>query len=498
MVQSTKRDQLTEMGVKDLWKVLSPAGQSVPIKSLSGKTLAVDLSGWIVEFRANQNVPHLYLRTLYQRTTRLMKQGLKLVCVADGIAPECKRNAMMTRCKDRPGTPNVNRSRFKFIVEKCFEMLECLGLPCIWAPGEAEAYCAWLNSHGYVDGILTEDSDTFLYGGKVIYKDLKTLNKFEYEVDAYDMENIKEKLELTRETMVAMAMLVGCDYDEEGIRDIGIEKTRELITELKNNHLDPLTRITEWRNNEELQRLSKVEERRTAHCKQCQHRGTKTQHVKEGCTDCSLDVSCDQSSKVKCSCGSVYHKKEKYSQELRCYQKALQNPSFPNETMVNEYLHANDSVQRINFDRRPIDITKLKSQVEWEPHEKIAELVVQLQMTGQSSFLGTESRIRPLKIRKECKQNFVKCFEVEWTKFDTDKQTNGDCYTIIVCQDAFTKLYNNEVEKFRAEMEKEKERKKEDKLVRRGEKRKQVDSEQPKIKDFFKSKKKLSPHPDVK
>lgn len=51
---------------------------------------------------------------------------------------------------------------------------------------------------------------------------------------------------------------------------------------------------------------------------------------------------------------------------------------------------------------------------------------------------------------------------------DTDKQTNGDCYTIIVCQDAFTKLYNNEVEKFRAEMEKEKERKKEDKLVRRG------------------------------
>jgi hypothetical protein len=53
------------MGVKDLWKVLSPAGdKSVPVKSLSGKTLAVDLSGWIVEFRSNQNVPgpHLYLK----------------------------------------------------------------------------------------------------------------------------------------------------------------------------------------------------------------------------------------------------------------------------------------------------------------------------------------------------------------------------------------------------------------------------------------------------
>lgn len=51
------------MGVKDLWKVLSPvAKKSVPVKSLAGKTLAVDLSGWIVEFRTNQNEPHLYLK----------------------------------------------------------------------------------------------------------------------------------------------------------------------------------------------------------------------------------------------------------------------------------------------------------------------------------------------------------------------------------------------------------------------------------------------------
>jgi 5'-3' exonuclease len=56
------------------------------------------------------------------------------------------------------------------------------------------------------------------------------------------MGRINEELGLTRKTMVAMAMIVGCDYDEEGIRNIGIEKAQELIREFQKNHLDPLTR----------------------------------------------------------------------------------------------------------------------------------------------------------------------------------------------------------------------------------------------------------------
>jgi hypothetical protein len=33
-----------------------------------------------------------------------------------------------------------------------------------------------------VDGILTEDSDAFLYGGKVIYKDLKPYNRASFTI----------------------------------------------------------------------------------------------------------------------------------------------------------------------------------------------------------------------------------------------------------------------------------------------------------------------------
>lgn len=55
------------------------------------------------------------------------------------------------------------------------------------------------------------------------------------------MSVIEEQLGMTRDTLVAMAMLVGCDYGK-GIRDIGIEKAQELFRELRSNHMDPLTR----------------------------------------------------------------------------------------------------------------------------------------------------------------------------------------------------------------------------------------------------------------
>lgn len=37
------------MGVTSLWQILEPAKQHVPLSSLGGKTLAVDLSLWVCE-----------------------------------------------------------------------------------------------------------------------------------------------------------------------------------------------------------------------------------------------------------------------------------------------------------------------------------------------------------------------------------------------------------------------------------------------------------------
>ena len=53
---------------------------------------------------------------------------------------------------------------------ECQELLQMFGLPYIIAPMEAEAQCAWLNDHGLVDGVVTDDNDVFLFGGRHVYR----------------------------------------------------------------------------------------------------------------------------------------------------------------------------------------------------------------------------------------------------------------------------------------------------------------------------------------
>lgn len=53
---------------------------------------------------------------------------------------------------------------------ECQELLQMFGLPYIIAPVEAEAQCAWLDSEGLVDGVITDDNDVFLFGGEHVYR----------------------------------------------------------------------------------------------------------------------------------------------------------------------------------------------------------------------------------------------------------------------------------------------------------------------------------------
>ena len=54
---------------------------------------------------------------------------------------------------------------------KCCELLRHMGIKVIRSPcGEAEKACAYLNMIGRCDGVITDDSDVFLYGAKVVYR----------------------------------------------------------------------------------------------------------------------------------------------------------------------------------------------------------------------------------------------------------------------------------------------------------------------------------------
>ncbi|GLI68761.1 hypothetical protein VaNZ11_013252, partial [Volvox africanus] len=109
--------------------------------------------------------------------------------------------------------------------QECQELLQMFGLPFIVAPMEAEAQCAYLEIAGLVDGVVTDDNDVFLFGGRHVYRHIFENRKY---VEEYQMADVERELGLTRERLADMALLLGSDYTE-GCSGIGIVNAVEVV-----------------------------------------------------------------------------------------------------------------------------------------------------------------------------------------------------------------------------------------------------------------------------
>ncbi|KAH9868413.1 hypothetical protein J1614_007485 [Plenodomus biglobosus] len=125
--------------------------------------------------------------------------------------------------KDRRDADEVTQT----MIAECQHLLTLFGLPYVTAPMEAEAQCAELVSLGLVDGIVTDDSDTFLFGGTRVYKNMFNAAKF---VECYLASDLTTEFSLTREKMISIAQLLGSDYTP-GIPGIGPVTALEILSE---------------------------------------------------------------------------------------------------------------------------------------------------------------------------------------------------------------------------------------------------------------------------
>lgn len=123
---------------------------------------------------------------------------------------------------------------------ECQELLQMFGLPYIIAPMEAEAQCAFMELASLVDGVVTDDSDAFLFGARSVYKNIFDDRKY---VETYFMKDIENELGLDRDKLIRMALLLGSDYTE-GISGIGIVNAIEVINAFPEE--DGLRKFREW------------------------------------------------------------------------------------------------------------------------------------------------------------------------------------------------------------------------------------------------------------
>ncbi len=97
--------------------------------------------------------------------------------------------------------------------ERAWKIVQMMGLPAFQADGEAEALCAYMAIHGYVDAVLTEDSDVLAYGTPwmLAFRDYKLSDE---KIRGIYLPNLLDAFDYTMEEFRDLCILLSCDYNE--------------------------------------------------------------------------------------------------------------------------------------------------------------------------------------------------------------------------------------------------------------------------------------------
>ncbi|XP_066567405.1 flap endonuclease GEN homolog 1 isoform X2 [Amia ocellicauda] len=422
------------MGVNELWPILEPVRESVPLYSLRGLTFAVDLSLWVCEAQFVKEMagkvtkPHL--RNLFFRVSSLTLMGIKLIFVMEGEAPKLKAETMNKRNELRFGhskkpvskPTKTGRSHFRSVLKECAEMLDCLGIPWVTATGEAEAMCAYLDINGFVDGCITNDGDAFLYGAQTVYRNFN-MNSKDPQLDCYKMQKVKSKLYLERETLVGLAVLLGCDYLPKGIPGVGKELSLKLIDALKGETL--LEKFNQWKMHLPVFENKEKAVKKVTHCLVCHHPGSAKTHERSGCNLCNSSHFCEpQDYDYSCPCD--WHQAERGRQanavELTVKRKALACEGFPFPEIIKEFLVSKDKpVTNIKWRKPNLSLMQKFAfeKLDWPKHytsEKVLVLVTYAEMINRKSGRDMTAQIQPIRVFKPRVRNGISCLEIIWKK----------------------------------------------------------------------------------
>ena len=134
-------------------------------------------------------------------------------------------------------------------IDEIKHLIQLFGIPIIQAPAEAEAQCAAMEKMGFVDGVVTEDSDALVFGADSVYKNIFDDKMF---VEVYHSKELK-KLGLSKNELIALAMLLGGDYTD-GVKGVGIVNGMEIIKAfpMEESVKDGLSNFRQWLESDEV------------------------------------------------------------------------------------------------------------------------------------------------------------------------------------------------------------------------------------------------------
>ncbi|MEZ0290881.1 MAG: flap endonuclease-1 [Sulfolobales archaeon] len=239
------------------------------LRELSGKIVAIDAYNALYQFlsaiRQPDGTPLMdskgrvtsHLSGLFYRTINLIESGVKPVYVFDGKPPEIKYSEIMSRsmlkqkaeekyreARERGDIELMRRyaqatSRItNEMVDTAKKLLDAMGVPWVQAPSEGEAQAAYMVSKGVAWCSASQDYDSLLFGSTRLVRNLTVSGKrklpgkdmyVETPPELISLEDLLKALEITREQLIDIAILVGTDFNPDGVEGIGPKTALNLV-----------------------------------------------------------------------------------------------------------------------------------------------------------------------------------------------------------------------------------------------------------------------------
>ena len=242
--------------------ILEP--EKISFKDLEGRTIAIDAYNTIYQFLSgirqqdgqpladsNGNITS-HLSGILYRNSSIMDKGIKLIYVFDGERSVYKEKTIAKRQETRKDSEKKwkealesgdEKEARKFairsskmtphILESSKKLLDLMGIPYIQANGEGEAQAAYMVQKGDAWAVGSQDYDCLLFGANKIVRNLTLTSKLG-DLEFLKLSNVLKKLNLSREELINIALLVGTDFND-GVKGIGAKTSLKL---LKNGKLE--------------------------------------------------------------------------------------------------------------------------------------------------------------------------------------------------------------------------------------------------------------------
>jgi len=242
------------------------------ISDLNGKLVCVDAFNTLYQFLSNIRQPDgtplmdskkrvtSHLSGIFYRNINLLSEGIKLVYVFDGKAPDLKRKTHQKRgegrdlakeryetAKQEEDIENMRRYSSQLLrlddqmIKESKELLEAMGIAVIQAPGEGEAEAAYLAKiKKEVFASVSQDYDSLLFGAPKLIRSLTLAKKrktfsgwIETKPEIIELEKVLNALEINLDQLICLGILVGTDYNPKGIPRIGQKKALQIVKQYK-------------------------------------------------------------------------------------------------------------------------------------------------------------------------------------------------------------------------------------------------------------------------